>query len=284
MIRDRGTIARTAALAVLGGMVLAPAVASAAPADTYYDRAAISAANVRCRLFDPQVSGALAAGVIQARNGALRAGVEPAELARLKAEADLKGASVDCASPDLRAIADKVKAGFEGYSRLTRISFPGDAAAWKADRTGLTWALSQPVTFGGDRMTLGIARGNSGAQALVAQASFAGGAVPYAARIVVRDPRVAPSAFTAKGPLPRRAATGGTAQAFSATSRVGGTAEGVAFAFPAAAKDALAALDPREAATVEFLFSGRNGESVKRAYVEVGDFAAGQAFLNVARR
>jgi hypothetical protein len=40
-------------------------------------------------------------------------------------------------------------------------------------------------------------------------------------------------------------------------------------------------LDPREAVAVEFLFSG---DRVRTAYVEVGDFAAGRAFLQVAAR
>ena len=38
-------------------------------------------------------------------------------------------------------------------------------------------------------------------------------------------------------------------------------------------------LDPREAVTVEFAFPGRGDEMTRRAYVEVGDFAAGRAFL-----
>jgi hypothetical protein len=48
--------------------------------------------------------------------------------------------------------------------------------------------------------------------------------------------------------------------------------------FPAAAEDALAALDPREAVAVEFLIAGDRGEGVRTAYVEVGDFAAARAF------
>jgi hypothetical protein len=58
----------------------------------------------------------------------------------------------------------------------------------------------------------------------------------------------------------------------------------VAFRFPAAAADALAGLDPREAVAVEFLFAGDGGESVRTAYAEVGDFAAARAFQAVAQR
>jgi hypothetical protein len=56
---------------------------------------------------------------------------------------------------------------------------------------------------------------------------------------------------------------------------------GWAFRFPATAARALASLDPREAVAVEFMFPG---EQVRTAYVEVGDFAAGQAFLQMAAR
>ena len=56
---------------------------------------------------------------------------------------------------------------------------------------------------------------------------------------------------------------------------------GWAFRFPAQASSDLASLDPREAVAIEFLFPG---DVVRRAYVEVGDFAAGRAFLSLASR
>ena len=59
-----------------------------------------------------------------------------------------------------------------------------------------------------------------------------------------------------------------------------GAKTGLSFRFPREAGDALSRLDPREAATVEFVFTSRSGvDVVRRAYVEVGDFAAGRAFL-----
>jgi hypothetical protein len=64
----------------------------------------------------------------------------------------------------------------------------------------------------------------------------------------------------------------------------GDPAGGWAFRFPAEATEALAALDPREAVAVEFLFTGPDGEAVRTAYVEVGDFAAARAFQQVAQR
>ncbi len=58
---------------------------------------------------------------------------------------------------------------------------------------------------------------------------------------------------------------------------------GWAFRFPADAARRLAALDPRESVAVEFVFPGAR-DTVRRAYVEVGDFAAGRAFVQMAQR
>ena len=50
--------------------------------------------------------------------------------------------------------------------------------------------------------------------------------------------------------------------------------------FPTLRKSAVltAGLDPRESVAVEFLFAGDNGDVVRTAYVEVGDFASAKAF------
>jgi hypothetical protein len=53
--------------------------------------------------------------------------------------------------------------------------------------------------------------------------------------------------------------------------------------FPQEAAKAMAALDPRESATVELVFPTRTGERVQTALIEVGDFAAGRAFLAAGR-
>jgi hypothetical protein len=57
-----------------------------------------------------------------------------------------------------------------------------------------------------------------------------------------------------------------------------GRERALAFRFPAAAAEALAGLDPRERFAVEFLMPG---DRVRTASFEVGDFAAGRAFLGL---
>ena len=58
-----------------------------------------------------------------------------------------------------------------------------------------------------------------------------------------------------------------------------GAVVGAAFRFPDSAARALEGLDPREAVVLELVFPTRTGERVDSTLLEVGDFAAGRAFL-----
>ncbi len=289
--------------AVAAAMVLGlPATAHAAAVDAYYERSVMSAAGERCGLFTPSLASALASSQAQARGAALRSGVDPASLDRVAQRARSKAYTVPCASSDIRTPADRVRTAFAAYAKLTKMSFPGDLNAWSADRTAYTyagWRLSQPAAFGWDRMIFGIA-GQDNESGLLAVAVFADGANPYAARLVMRDPARASGPYldsllatpSSRLPLAQRTPPRYAARVFQAQARdtagVGllpkGAKTGVAFRFPSQAAAALAALDPREAIAVEFVFAGRSGDQVRTAYVEVGDFAAARAFLAVAQR
>jgi hypothetical protein len=292
-------------LAAVGGALtlVAPIVAHAASAqDLYYERTVMSVADARCRLFSAPLGQALAAAQAQARGAALRANTDPATLSAVQGRAEAKASSVACDNPDLQTAAGRIRSAFEAFGRMTRMRYPGDTAAWAADRTptaSAVWRLSQPASFGADRMTFGLA-GRDAPGALVAVASFADGASPYAARLVLRDPRRAPVAYLdhseadSAGRLPptARMAPRALAQTYLAQSRDGanpvllpaGTKAGWTFRFSAQAVEALSALDPREAVCVEFIFAGRDGDQIRTAYVEVGDFAAGRAFVRYAAR
>ncbi|WP_231733221.1 MULTISPECIES: hypothetical protein [unclassified Phenylobacterium] len=276
-------------------LAAAPVAAAAQPSDLFFERTVMTAADGRCRLFTPEVSAALAAGAAQARGAALRAGVDPRTLASREAGARRYAAQLNCASPQVLAEAARVQQAFSGYSRVTRMTYPGDVADWRADRgsgRNARWRLAQDAAFGGHRMTFGLA-GREGANALLAVADFADSQSPYAARLVLRDTgrTMGPylDARTKSAPLSRKLPPRGATRTFMAEARSAadegllpkGSDGGWAFRFPAAAAQALAELDPREAIAVEFLFSG---ERVRTAYVEVGDFAAGRAFLQVASR
>ena len=289
-------------LALSAGLLAMPALARADVLGVYYERTVMTAANQRCGLFTPDLASALAAAQAQARGAALRAGVSSGALSQVEARARGKVEAVACGSADVAKAAERVRAAFDGYSRLQKMSFPGDTSDWMANRNssrlGPVWKLSQTARFGDASLVFGLA-GKDGARALVAVAHFPDDAQPYAARLIMRDVSLAPEPFlnaihaNAKGPLPlavrtppRSATLGVLAEARAAADPAllpAGARTGCAFRFPAAAAASLAQLDPREAVAIEFLFADGSRDTVRTAYVEVGDFAAGRAFLAAQR-
>lgn len=283
-----------------GGILAAPGVSTAGAADLFYERTVMTAAHARCGLFEPAVGAALDAGRIQAHGAAIRAGVEKAALARVERRAEAKAAATPCGSADLARAAARVRDAFQAYAQISRMTYPGELADWRADRagTGIRWRLQQSASFGTSRMIFGLA-GVEDRAVLMAVANFPDGRAPYAARLVLRDAdtTLGPHLDTrgqplATLPLERRLPPPTGRSVYSAEARSTAGADllpktmksGWAFRFPAAAAHALAELDPREAVAVEFLFAGAGKDVVRRAYVEVGDFAAGRAFLQVAAR
>ncbi|RRN65306.1 hypothetical protein [Caulobacter sp. 602-1] len=279
------------ALIGLAAMVV-PTALYANAADQLYERTLMTAADGRCRLFSSTVSAALDASRAQARGATLRSGASELQVAALEQRARAKAAGAACDSKDLALAASRVKKAFEGYSQMLAMNYPGDVASWKAERsvsaTIPVWRLSQPATFGGDRLMFGLA---GRAKAMMAVATFDNGQRPYAARILARDtsrtlgPYIASNAGRnlASKVAPRNANlvfTAQTREEAPLTLLPTSAKTGLAFRFPPAAIDAMLRLDPREAVTVEFVFQGRGGDEVTRkAYIEVGDFAAGYAFL-----
>jgi hypothetical protein len=259
-----------------------PAQAWAGPADTYYERAFVVAADARCSLFAPDVEAALTAATAQARGAALRSGAAEADLNAAAARARSRAESVSCRDPQLATVRDRVDGAFSGWVRTPRMIFPGAARPWVADRTAWTrpgWRLMQTSAVGASPVTFGFG-GEAEASVLTAVVSFVGRSRPNAARIVFRDDAKAPRAWLSGdglAPAPARASVWATGvSAADAALLTDGRKAGDAWRFPAAAADRLARLDPRETFLVEFHF--RDG-SVASARFEAGDFAAGRAFM-----
>jgi hypothetical protein len=294
---------------MIGGACVAVLAATkpahAAPAlDLLYERTVMTAAGQRCGLFNPRVAAALDASRLQARGAALRAGVRPETLTETERRARSKAAGAACGSPDLTLAAGRVRGAFEGYAKLIRMNYPGEVAGWSADRStskmGERWMLSQESAFGWNKLRFGLA-GQYGPPRLTAVAVFNDAAAPYAARLVMRDVTLTSGPYLdhrgkAKGgklALPARTPPRSASRVFSAQGRgpagpsllPAGAKTGWSFRFPPAAAAALAGLDPREAVIVEFVFTGPGGRDVVRAaHIEVGDFAAGRAFLAAGAR
>ncbi len=293
------------AWAALASLAAAGAAGAQTPgAEAYYERALMRAADTRCHLFSPEIGSALAAATAQARGAALRAGATNRGLVALAAQAGAKQAGLPCNSKDLGIAASRVRGAFDGYSRLVRMSFPGDDAGWQADRTlpmhTPIWRLSQRAAGASPPLIFGLAGEDAHPAQLLAVGDFGAGETPYSAQLMVRDAARAPEPYLqavsvsawAKLPLAERAPPRAGVLVFAAEARADadktllprGSTAGTAYRFPAAAVRALAGLDPREAVTLEFLIQDRTGVRTRKAYVEVGDFAAGQAFLSAARR
>lgn len=288
-------------LGLAAGMLAAPGLAGASPLDLFYERTVMTTANARCGLFEPAIGAALNAGRAQARGAALRSGVDKMMLSAVQGRAERAVAAQGCGSADLAIAAMRVRDAYAGYAQMSRMSYPGDVSRWEADRASgkaARWRLQQTANFDRNRMIFGLA-GREGANALLAVVEFPDGATPYAARLILRNGELTRGPYLdsrglslASLPLSRRLPPEAAQNVFAAEARSRAGKDlapkdmGVAWAFrfPAEAARELATLDPREAVAVEFLFQGAGRDQVRRAYVEVGDFAAGRAFLQVAGR
>jgi hypothetical protein len=268
------------------------------PFDLYRERVAMSAAGDRCRLFDEEVAAALTAGVAQARTAALRAGYAPDALDRGAADARDQVGRIACDSARMLKAAASARDAFHAYGGLKRMAFPGQLSSWRAERImprqTAAWRLAQDAWAGQDKVVFGVA-GLKGAETMTLSVATADGSSPYAARLLVRDAaRLPEPILPADGgaPLAARAPLRSAAKVILAEARAPadpalrpkGADKAVAFRFPAAAEQALERLDPREAFSVEILYPSDRGDLVRTAFVEVGDFDAGVAFLNTAAR
>lgn len=279
--RTRRLILIAAAL----GLAAAPAQASGAAEGLYYERSLMLAAHARCGLFSAAEAGALAAGAAQARGAALRGGAAEATLAAARGRAEARARATDCRSTDLATAAGRVRQAFAGWARTPRMTFPGDDAAWAADRyRRAPWRLIQSPA-GDEAGAVAVAAGlSSDAPGLfTAAATFPAGQTPSTARLVLRDPRRSVGPWLARpgvAATPPRSAS----RVFLASAREAAgegllpprARGGLAFRFPAEAAEAIAALDPRERFLVEFVFPDARVRTVR---LEVGDFAAGRAFV-----
>jgi hypothetical protein len=288
----RRLTSKTARKSVVGALALVaalvPVAAAAAPAiDLYYERELMTVADNRCRLFAPQIGAALEASANQARGAALRSGVDGATVNGVTARAAQRANAVDCGSSDLKVAAQRVRTAFEGWSRVAHMDFPGESQSWHADRMSyrsITWRLVQTAQAGSDPVLFGVA-GENNTTALVAVAAFPNGERPYAARLVYRDGTKTHSAWIGapkNRPLPPRWASqlvlAQDVEDASVVLAPRGRDHAVAFRFPVSSLEALSALDPRESFAVEFLFAD---DRVRTAAFEVGDLAAGRAFLKL---
>ncbi|MEO6340295.1 MAG: hypothetical protein ABIO39_09680 [Caulobacteraceae bacterium] len=258
----------------------------------------MSAAGERCGLFTPAVASALLASSRQAKGAALRSGASADSLRSVEDRARTMAMGTPCDGADLATAAGRVRTAFTGYSQIYSMDFPGAFGSWKADRRspakdGANWRLSQSTRASGGSVVFGMATDGPGAPALTAVVTSPSAISAAGARLVLRDPSKAPSPYldTRRTGLGGRTTPRFASQIFLAMAKGGaplglspaGAAGATSFRFPEAAARALEGLDPREAVTLELVFPTRDGERVETTLFEVGDFAAGRAFLAAQR-
>lgn len=253
----------------------------------YYERALMSRADARCRLFAPAVAAALAAARDQARSAALRAGGDRVEVDATRDRALAKADTVDCRAPGLATAAARLRQAFSGYAQLSAMRFPGARSAWLAERPdarlhGPRWSLVEALPGSGGWVLFGEV--NGGPVLLDARRNAAPAAT---ARLVVRDPTRWAAPVLANAP-PQGAAS----RTFLAVAREkappalrpAGATDGELYPFPPAALDALTRLDPRESGRIELVYPAAGRERVFALQLEIGDIAAARAFLAAGAR
>lgn len=285
-MRERLTVLRATtacALACAGATAAQAASPTLAP---YYDRVLMGEAGARCGLFSPGVMGSLKVGAAQARSAALAAHAPPAEVDAARGRALLKARTVDCANPDLRIAAQRVRGAFMSWSHQPRLELPGRGGGWTAERAwlrGPRWTLSTHARLAGAPLTFGLARLEGPPDALAADAAWPGAVHASAARLVMRDAARAPDAYlAADGQPPAQAALTVLAQARGAPPKGlegKGAPPGVLFRFPPAAEAAMARLDARENVRLELVLPSAGRDRVVSTLIPVGNFATGRAFL-----
>lgn len=283
----RRPLIATVALFALSAAAMPGMAWAGGPGDLYYERTLMARAGERCALFGGPINAALVNAARQARGAALRAGAETGVLDATASRARAKADAASCTSPDLLRAASRVKAGFAGWAHLPSMKFPDPRTPWNAVRADRPkeprWTLTTPVKIAGSPATLGLTSADGGDALTVVSSPALAGA--FAVRLIVRDPARAPQPYLAgDGSPPADASVSILAAGRGdppASLLPTGLATGALVRFPPAAAAALAQLDPRESARLEWAFATRTGERTTAITVGAGDFAAARAFLMV---
>ncbi len=264
----------------------------------------------RCHRLTAPAATALKAGYVQARNAALRAGRDMAALAPVLDGARAAAATAACDAPQVTAELATAQNAFRTYQVQMRLDLPGRRAAWsgvRTDQDATLWRLVQYQNSGQADFAFGL-YGTLAHNSLSVIAHFAGGARPYAARLLVRNPDVWAAGVinpAAYAPSRQRPLGFGDFSTFSFPAYgeaevstlvkpavkvnfagfalggryVGGQApvDAQRFDFPKAAVMAMARLDPREDVVIAF----DTADGPVYARFEVGDFIPGMAYISL---
>jgi hypothetical protein len=276
-------------LAAAFGLVTASAASADAPdaRAAYAERRGLLESDTRCRLFTPDIRGALQVTAAQARGSLLRSGWTNAQMRELETAAVTAARARACNDPRTATAASDARHAFIRWANAGTMEFAGWERTWIARRAITAqpaWRLSQaidaplPAVFG--------VRQRDDVQRLSLVITVARGqTAPSSVTLVMRD---ATRARVTEVSLPQRMSFGleaglpapSAAQSVPSTrtiERIDGGRSQAVFTFPDTAFRDVLALDPRE--SVELRVSTNRG--TQRLFVEVGDVGAARSFLTI---
>lgn len=275
------------AAAALAALLATTAPALAQDARTAFDgRSLARALDDRCGLYDAPERAALDAAWLQARGILIRNGADPDELTTRAAGFARRAQPMACDSADAQSIALDVAAAFANWLRVREMDFPGTDRVWLAARPYPdfpAWTLSQYPVPGDPALLFGFFHEDGERELAFGQPAAAGAS---SVRLVIRDtareqsltdPSLGGLLRVAGRPDWVRHAPPAHAERMIWASRRDTSGEQTRFVFPDHAVEAIAALDPRETFRVETV--NARGQVTRTHFIEVGDFAAGVAFL-----
>lgn len=268
----------------------------------FLERAAIAAADERCKLFGDGERFALRAGLSQSRNELLRNNYSRVRIEDVAADARRHVGTLPCDNPAIRSTAATIRESFRPFAKTNYLEFPSAHGHWGASRVVFDqWAVMEADAK--TRVALGLRRGGppqSAAFSLPRQAGADDLDLRFAVALPADDWPVMPASVqlrmrdVAKLSQPWLGNLYGATPALAAPPRSMSRAEWAGFVsrepditkkpfliyyFPASVVSRLEALDPREGVEVEVTPSPRAANKRTATYLfEVGDFSAAYAF------
>jgi len=271
---------------------------------TYLERAAISAADERCRLFSDGERYALKSGLYQSRNELLRNNYKAAEIEDVASDAREHVKRLGCDSPAIRDTVATIRDSYRMFAKTNYLEYNSAHGHWGASRVVFDqWAVMEADAV--TRVAIGLRRGGPDSTArlalprsqgsdldlrfAVALPAGAWSVPPASVQLRMRDPQKLSQPWL--GAL--RGATNALStppRSVSRTEWAGGVDRQdditrqpfLIYYFPAAVVARIDALDPRESIEVEVTPSPRAPDQKVKSYLfEVGDFSAALAFAMI---
>lgn len=270
---------------------------------TYLERAAISEADARCKLFTDGERFALRSGLYQSRNELLRNNYSLDKLEDVAADARNHVRTLSCDNQAIREAALTIRDSYRMFAKTNYLEYPGAHGHWGASRVAFDqWAVMEADEH--TRVAIGLRRGGPDALRRLALPHEPGADadldIRFAVALPAGDWAMAPASVQIRSRDETKLNQPWLGNLYGATTNLAAPPQGVSrsdwaggvdhkddithkpfivYYFPAAVAAHLALLDPREAIEVAVTPSPRAADQKVKSYLfEIGDFSAALAF------